>query len=90
LNAISNASSRLGENIQPSELTNSLVGIVCRNKPDDNANSLQILATPARIEPATNSLEVIRKASNFNAHSDKIAAPAALSNMTKFQFIGMS
>jgi len=56
---------------------------------DAHANSLKILATPAGIEPATNSLEVVRKASNFNGHSDKTAVPAALSNKTKFQFVGM-
>jgi hypothetical protein len=47
------------------------------------------LATPAGIEPATNSLEVVRKANSFNAHSDKTAVPAALSNKMKFQFVGM-
>jgi|GEM_PF-3397449 len=56
---------------------------------DDSSNSLKILATPAGIEPATNSLEVVRKANVFNGHSDKIAAPAALLNKPKFQFVGM-
>ena len=56
---------------------------------DDSSNSLKILATPAGIEPATNSLEVVRKASNFNGHADKIPLSAALSNKTKFQFVGM-
>jgi hypothetical protein len=51
---------------------------------------LEILATPAGIEPATNSLEVVRKANDFNGHSDKTARLTALFNKTKFQFVGMS
>ena len=39
---------------------------------------LEYLATPAGIEPATNSLEVVRTLNVFNAHSDKTALPAAL------------
>jgi len=57
---------------------------------DANTNSLKILATPAGIEVATNSLEVVGKANSFNGHSDKAALPAALSNKTKFQLVGMS
>ena len=56
---------------------------------DNWSNSLKILATPAGIEPATNSLEVVGKLNVFNARSDKGAVPAALSNKTKFQFVGM-
>jgi hypothetical protein len=48
------------------------------------------MATPAGIEPATNSLEVVRKLNSFNDHSDKTALSAALSNKTKFQFVGMA
>jgi hypothetical protein len=51
---------------------------------------LKLLATPAGIEPATNSLEVVRKANNFNAHSDKTTLLAALLNKPKFQFVGMT
>ena len=54
-----------------------------------NANSLKMLATPAGIEPATNSLEVVRKANSFNDRSDKTALPAALSNKPTFEFVGM-
>ncbi|MBS4083760.1 MAG: hypothetical protein KGZ73_09440 [Rhizobiales bacterium] len=56
---------------------------------DDNANLLNILATPAGIEPATNSLEVVRKLNDFNAHSDKTSIRTVLSNKTKIQFVGM-
>jgi hypothetical protein len=48
------------------------------------------VATPAGIEPATNSLEVVRKLNVFNSHSDKPALPAPLSNKTIFQFVGMN
>jgi hypothetical protein len=41
---------------------------------------LRILATLAGIEPATNSLEVVRKASSFKGNSDKTTLPAVLSN----------
>jgi hypothetical protein len=60
-----------------------LAGFVGMNS-DYHANLLKILATPAGIEPATNSLEIVRKLKVFNAHSDKTAVPAALSNKTKF------
>jgi len=53
-------------------------------------SSLKILAPPAGIEPATNSLEVVRKFNVFNGHSDKTALPAALSNKTNIQFVGMT
>jgi hypothetical protein len=46
-------------------------------------------ATPPGTEPATNSLEVFRIASNFNGHSGKNCFPAALFNKTRFQFVGM-
>lgn len=51
---------------------------------------LKILATPAGLEPATNSLEVVRKANHFNGYSDKTSLPAALFNKTKFQFVGIA
>jgi hypothetical protein len=41
------------------------------------------MATPAGIEPAANSLKVVRKFNVFNGCSDKSAAPAALSSKTK-------
>jgi len=47
------------------------------------------VATPAGTEPATNSLEVVRKASNFKAHSDKTPLPTVLLNKPKFRFVGM-
>ena len=56
---------------------------------DNRISLLKMMATPAGIEPATNSLEVVRKLNVFNAHSDKTAVSAALSNKTKFQFVGM-
>ena len=56
---------------------------------ETHANTLKVLATPAGIEPATNSLEVVRKVNNFNAHSDKTAVTAALLDKTKIQFVGM-
>jgi hypothetical protein len=49
-----------------------------------------VLATPAGIEPAANSLEVVRKPNNFNGYSDKTAVPAALLDKTKFQFVGIT
>jgi hypothetical protein len=58
--------------------------------PDDNANTLRILATPAGLEPATNSLEVVRKANDFNARSDKTSLTPALLNKARFRFVGMT
>jgi hypothetical protein len=62
----------------------------CRNELRRQRQLIEILATPAGIEPATNSLEVVGKTNNFNVHSDKTGLPATLSDMTKFQFVGMT
>lgn len=35
------------------------------------------------------SVQVVRKANRFNAHSDITALPAALSNKSKIHFVGM-
>jgi hypothetical protein len=49
-----------------------------------------MLATPAGIEPATNSLKVAGKANSFNGYSNKTAPAPALSNKPEFQFVGMT
>ncbi|MBX3535392.1 MAG: hypothetical protein KF826_13670 [Xanthobacteraceae bacterium] len=48
------------------------------------------MATPAGIEPATNSLEVAQKINDFNGHSSETSLALALSNKAKYQFVGMS
>jgi hypothetical protein len=48
------------------------------------ANSFVIMAIPAGIEPAANSLEVVRKANNLNDRSDKIGFLATLFNKTEW------
>jgi hypothetical protein len=70
-------------------VTNTLFLLLVGMNSDTNTNSLKILATPAGIEPATNSLEVVRKSNDFSAHSDRTALPAALFNKPEFQFVGM-
>jgi hypothetical protein len=52
--------------------------------PNKLTNSLKILATPAGIEPATNSLGVVGKLNVLNGHYGKDRLAAALSNKTKF------
>jgi len=50
---------------------------------------LKLLATPAGIEPATNSLEVARNVNDFNGRSDKAALPGELLDEARFPFVGM-
>jgi len=69
--------------------SSSTVSHFCRNDNFRGRYVLEILATPAGIEAAAKSLEVVRKASSLNAHSDKTALPAALFNKTIFRFVGM-
>jgi hypothetical protein len=51
--------------------------------------SLKLLATPAGLEPATNSLEDAWSRNDINARSDIFTVRAPFEAIAEFRFVGM-